>query len=217
MTEAPHLRRSVIERIEARYLAEGYRVTRLRQQDEDVPGDFLVERDGEQRVVAVIRPGFPLLERPNAPLERWQSAAPGRHIDIVVASEADLLVPIASRELLEQKLLAVEALAAQKQADAALLLAWAVFEAAARRRLDSLGAEAPNGGAVIRALAREGVISQTESQQLSLTAAKRNMLAHGVFAAIDSAEIDLLVSAARDQLDDHEERPAPAPRRTAAR
>jgi uncharacterized protein YutE (UPF0331/DUF86 family) len=88
------------------------------------------------------------------------------------------LVPAASKAVIEAHLRRIETSLDEMGAAAAFLLAWAAFEAAARR-LTTVAAVPQSTGRVLDSLAHDGYVTPDEADELRSLQRARNELAHG--------------------------------------
>lgn len=200
MATSTSIRRSAIERVAQRYIADGYTV-RHKATNIDVGVDLIVERNGEERVVELIAPGRHISTTLRDRLERWRNQAPNRFVDIHVLSDADLSLPPADTSVLQSKLRAAE-LAVDLLPEGSFLIAWAVFEAVARALLEAQMIDPPAGTAVVRALVAHGVIDHEQSRVLSQAINTRNALVHGNFLPVGRTELLALIDLTKQLIED---------------
>lgn len=108
-----------------------------------------------------------------------------------------------SRRDLERELSTVETLVRQGQSRAAIVLAWAALEAAARLLLSAPEATSPprSPRQVLEELEREGFLDRETSKSLWEEVPLRNAIVHGDLATeIESSAIDQLLTATRQLL-----------------
>lgn len=119
--------------------------------------------------------------------ERWANFArmveqvPGWHFRLVVLNES---VPFkaVSKDLILSQLARAQVLAQQGDTRAALLLAWGLFEAAARLRLSTDGESDParsSAISLVKRLVQLGYVEQDDVPALQKLSALRSALAHG--------------------------------------
>ena len=173
----------------AEYTGKGYKVTR------DVPLEFLpgyradlvVEKDGEFKVIEIkartsLRT-IPALRE----LERVIDSRPGWSYELQVVAEPEKLpTPELSQWLdepgIRARLAQADRLATQGAAEAALLIAWAGAEAAARILLADEGVEidrATDSGYILGIAVANGAISRDDYRSLRGILTHRNAIAHG--------------------------------------
>lgn len=199
MLTSASIRRSAIERVAQRYIADGYTV---RHEAHDIDGvDLLVERDSEERVVALFAPGRHITATLRDRLERWRTQRPNRFVDVHVLSDADLALPIAEVSVLRSKLHAAES-AIDLLPEGSFLITWAVFEAVARALLEAESIEPPSTTAVVRALVTHGIVDHEQAQVLSPAINLRNALVHGSFLPVGRSELRALIDVTTQLLDD---------------
>lgn len=196
-----------IDRVVARYQAQGFSVLVVAPRGADPGFDLIARRDGEERGVVLVAPRRPVHPSQLQWMESWTKSAPGRSFDIVTLGPEDLALATQSPAVLRAKLAALSGLRDAGQSDAALLLAWSVFEAAARTLLARERIEAGAGTTVIRELTRAGLISQQQAATLTAAAMQRNQVAHGVFDTIDEGLVNELALATQQILAQIDEQP----------
>jgi uncharacterized protein YutE (UPF0331/DUF86 family) len=91
----------------------------------------------------------------------------------------DEIIPVASKEDIEAHLKEIESSLDAMGPTAALLIAWAVFEAAARWLTPSTFEMAQTPNRLLEALASEGAITPDEADTLRQLSRVRNAVAHG--------------------------------------
>lgn len=89
------------------------------------------------------------------------------------------VIPTSSREIIEEHLQRIEGSFESMGATAALLIAWATFEAAARRLTPTNLARPQSPSRLIEVLASEGYITPDEADILRNLSRIRNEIAHG--------------------------------------
>jgi hypothetical protein len=195
--------RPVLEELARRYREGGYEVV----VEATVAGlprvDLLATKPSEVRVVEVLPVARAMDAVARGAWLTWLDAAPGRHLDLVIGSRSPVEVTSASE--LATRIEASALLTKDGALESALMLSWAVFEAAARRRL--LGEVGP-GADALSSVAREGLVDPSEMASLRSIQRTRNAIAHGIFQPVTSAQVAALLAVARRLSD--EEPPLPA-------
>jgi REase_AHJR-like len=215
-----HLR--TVADLTAEYAKEGYEVT-SQPGLEDTPGflrpylpDLVAIRGDERWIVDVLTPGFNRDDTEGWSRLRRHAAQAGWHFRIVVPRLGDddpLSYPMPDAAEIEAGLADPAKLAGEGQQGAALMLAWSLFEAAARRQLlhydqDPGRPATPLG--LLKMLVSLGDVDEPEFDEVRKISELRNQVAHGLFRAKVPAEwIALLESLTRRLLADQA---PPAPR-----
>lgn len=183
--------------VEREPLLEGEGGARLRV-------DLIARKPGENRIVEVKSPERRNAGRPPAvELSEWLKSHPDWHLDLVLAGGQDVDVTVAPLAGLETRIDRASSLLAANDVEAALLLAWAAFEGAARHALLAEGLSMPKPGGplpLIQAIAHHGLVEPDDADRLRALLVKRNLVAHGGFAELSAGELALLVATARSLL-----------------
>lgn len=186
-----------LSRAKARFEAEGFTV-RLNDQSlalaaADAAPDAVARRGGETVLLAVVRPGGGKAEeRRLARLAELADTTPGMAFELVLeeAPGAAGAPALEAPSLAEMKatLALARRLAGEGQGTAALLLAWPVLEAAARRaarlqaKLDTAPLAPPDfldADSLAAALVSEGFIPDADHAWVADLGARAQALAHG--------------------------------------
>jgi uncharacterized protein YutE (UPF0331/DUF86 family) len=88
-------------------------------------------------------------------------------------------LPVMSREAIDTSLASIASLVSTDQLQAALLLAWATFEALGRAVAKGKLSRAQSPGRLIEVLASDGLVTPTEADTLRGLSKARNQLIHG--------------------------------------
>lgn len=173
--------------------------------------DLLATKDDERWIVDVKTPGF-TRDQSDEKQGAWSRlsqkvAEAGWRFRLVVAKpgEDDLRsYTIAEPAEIEAGLAIPPKLAGEGQQGAALMLAWSLFEAAARRRLllddEDPGRPATRVG-LVKTLIHLGYVDESELEALRDIESLRNQIAHGLFKAqVPSDGITLLANLTRQLL-----------------
>lgn len=179
------VREQALQRITAEYGAKGYRV--VAPTPDDLP-DFLrgaplpdlIAYGPEGNIVFEVKSArgrdiSPLLERLGSE-PSWKLAV------VIPRAEEDEVVPLANAARIRAQLEEPITLIRGGQSVAAVLVAWSLFEAAARLRMASTGADPTKGfpqSALIRQLIHLGHLEQEDLPVLTELARTRNRAAHG--------------------------------------
>jgi Holliday junction resolvase len=142
--------------------------------------DIIAHR-GNQKLVVEIKRRSKSAEDEVQRLSKLLSKQQGwslRLVWIEPASDSKAL-PIQSRDTVEGRISEVNKLVAGQHMSAALLLAWATFEAAARALSNSAFTRPQTPGRLIEVLASDGTIRPSEADLLRRLAQQRNKLIHG--------------------------------------
>lgn len=111
-------------------------------------------------------------------------------------------MPVLTRSLIESHLKRIEAAFDAMGPAAALLMAWASFEAAARRLVPASLGSPQSPANLLEALASDGYVAPVEAFKLRQLGRLRNEVAHGrLDASPRRDEVELLVAATRMVLD----------------
>lgn len=186
------------EAVARRYSERGYTVA----QETEFLGrrvDVLATRGAEQRVVEVLYSARPLPSEWRDALARWLAESPNHHLDVVFG-EATTVVEVVDRETIAQRAASCRALLGNDTLDAALLMAWAVFEAAARRHVFlSMGYLLPRAD-VLSTVGRFGMLDPDEVEAIRATQHIRNAIAHGLFLTVTREQVERVLRAAETLL-----------------
>jgi uncharacterized protein YutE (UPF0331/DUF86 family) len=106
-------------------------------------------------------------------------------------NETRASLPAMSREAIDTSLASIASLISTDQLQAALLLAWATFEALGRAVAGGKLARAQSPGRLIEVLASDGLVTPSEADTLRGLSKARNQLIHGRLDA-DIQRADLL-------------------------
>jgi len=150
-------------------------------------------------VMAQFQSDSPKVER----LRKIFSDHPEWELRLVYAPPRNVeeVIPASSRELIEEHLQRIEGSFESMGATAALLIAWATFEAAARRLTPTNLARAQSPSRLIEVLASEGYITPDEADILRKLSRTRNEIAHGRLDLRSSREqVESLVAITRSVL-----------------
>jgi hypothetical protein len=203
--------REHLERIAREYRDAGFDVDLQPPREALPPGvpylPDLVAVRGDEKVVVDLK-----LAHRSRDLEQWSELASAleRHgwkfrLIVIGADEAPV-IDYSSAQLDEivAKLGKADELAATS-IDAALLLAWAGFEAAARRALllrERSLVRPTTSVALAKQLVHHGLLDQDELESLTPIAARRNAVAHGATASdVTPSDVERLTSLGRELLD----------------
>ncbi len=203
---------AALARVAEEYRRRGYDVA-IEPSDASIPEflrphrpDLLATKGDEKVVVEVARAsarrtrGFWSTLAERVPRER------GWHLRIVAvedegAAPASRLLPTADE--IRRTLAETEALLEQGHAAPALLLAWSLFEAAARLRMmddDRDPASPSTPASLVKSLIHFGYVDQEEAEPLEAAMRLRNETAHGFIGAPASGEAVRAVLAAIQRL-----------------
>ncbi len=183
-----------LEELVARQLAaEGYDVV-LQPKWDDLPPDIarwqpdLLARRGDERLVVEVKarqPDGPARSRVDA-LAQAVGSHPSWRFRLVVAPPAEAAAEWSIEEV-EQRVAEARTLAAAGHGEAALLLAWATCESAARALAahERLNVQRWDAGAMLRQLVHGGLLDGSDLEKLDHARAVRNRLTHGLASGID--------------------------------
>lgn len=186
------------EAVARRYSERGYTVSQGAEiLDRRV--DLLATRGSERRVVEVLYTARPVPAEQRDAIDRWLAQSPDHHLDIVFG-EATSVVEVVDRETIAHRASICRALIGDDTLDAALLMAWAVFEAAARRHVFlSMGYLLPKAD-LLSTVGRYGILDPDEVDAIRAMQHIRNAVAHGLFLTITREQVERLVTAAEQLL-----------------
>lgn len=186
------------ETVASRYRDRGYALLR----EVEILGqqiDLLATRGSERRVVEVLYSARPIPASRRDAIGRWLAESPNHHLDIVFG-EATSVVEVVDREAIARRAASCRALLESDTLDAALLVAWAVFEAAARRHVFlSLGYLLPKAD-VLSTVGRFGMLGPDEVDAIRATQHTRNAIAHGLFLTVTPEQVERVLGAAETLL-----------------
>jgi uncharacterized protein YutE (UPF0331/DUF86 family) len=144
------------------------------------PPDAIARRADKNLVIEVLRQS-PLasqkLERVAALLkgqENWEL-----RVVWIESTKTQASLPVQGADEVDSRLAEISELAAARHVEAAMLLAWATFEALARGLLTKEFERPQTPGRLVQVLAGNGHLTPTEADQLRTLAEKRNRLIHG--------------------------------------
>jgi hypothetical protein len=193
-------RQEAVSRVAEGYRSEGYEVQIAPEEVPEFLRGFhpdLVITKGDQRYVVEIAMSGPSRRMDGywASLAQRIADQPGWHFRIVVVGADDegrsWLQTLPTAAEVEAELGEPEQLLQQGHATAALVLAWSLFEAAARLRMiedDRDPARPSSPIALTKSLVRLGYIEQPEFEILRDTMGLRDRVAHGYFGVPVPAE-----------------------------
>lgn len=194
----------LLDTIAEGYRARGYVVEReaslLFEDGSTCRVDLIARKEAETRIVEVTSPGRRPAGVVPERISEWLRRHPDWHVDLVLAGSQDIAVSVAPRGSIEGRLTRASALVQSGDVDAALLLAWAAFEGAARHGLITDGAPLPRSPGplpLIQSIAHRGLVEPDDVDRIRQVLVKRNLVAHGDVVAIDASEITLLIATAR--------------------
>jgi Uncharacterized conserved protein len=184
----------LLDRIAAELVADGYDVFREPQQQllpEFLAGftpDAIAIGKAKNLVIELVRQDARAREK----LRRIQEQLKGRpewelRVVVVPASSSPVIAQSDIAEINEH-LSEIDELIAQKRLSAALLIAWATFEAIGRRISPTEFGRPQTPGRLVEVLARDGEIMPDEADLLRRLAELRNHLIHGVLHVAPNQE-----------------------------
>jgi hypothetical protein len=189
-----------IQRLAESYRQQGYEV-RTEPRGGDLPPflrglfvpDLLALKEGDNLVVEVAGPNKRPLEHI---VERVEKEPGWTFILVVLSDEGDREIPVQDEVEIRRRLASPEQLFASGEKEAALMLAWSLFEAAARRRMALDGSDFGRTSgfeALLKRLIHLGYLPQNAMAELGDLAKRRNRTAHGTLgvpvAATDLARL----------------------------
>lgn len=147
---------------------------------EGLQPDAIALREGKKLLIQFAResaPGAGMLER----MQRLVAAQPGWELRAILVSPATLPAPPAlqSKEQIVESVNKIRQLLDYGFVNAALLQAWASFEAAARLLMTEHFRKPQTPGRLVETLAGEGYLTPSEADRLRTLAKYRNSFIHG--------------------------------------
>ncbi len=201
----------VTQRLVSQLSAEGYEVlvqpTRLATPE--FLGDYrpdLIARRGDKNLIIEIK------RRASAVSQKWEEIAKRVEnypnwefriiwIDPSTYAVADSL-PVEESENIRKRLTELQDLIGRENTETALLLAWGVFEAAARALLPREFARAQTPGRILEVLAADGYLTPTEADDLRRLSFKRNEFIHGKLGTqVSQSELTGMISSIESLID----------------
>lgn len=188
--------KALIQTFAQDYRKRGYDVQTETLLDGEHPIDLLATKGDEARIVEVGATEQPMPAGRREAVLAWLAARPDRHLDLVISTGRGP-TEVASRDEIAARLAESESLARAGAKDPALMLAWAVFEAAARRRIFERRGVVIPGADLLSSVAREGLIELETVDALRAVQRTRNAVVHGFFQPVGEAQVALLHDTAR--------------------
>jgi hypothetical protein len=197
----PHRHDAEVQRIADELRRQGYDVT-LDGRVGGVEVDVLAVRGSEKRAVEVKVSGTSRAAHKRSEDMARTLRDDGWEFRLVVVEPEPFDVGTVDPSSIEARLERARTLAASDP-EAALLLAWSMFEAAARRALvlESATNAAESAPGLAKQLVHHGLLGNEDLRELLSIAQRRNALAHGALASGASAnDVDHLATWGRELL-----------------
>jgi uncharacterized protein YutE (UPF0331/DUF86 family) len=150
--------------------------------------DALAFRGEKRLVVEVVKNSEASREKLQAIREKLSGQAGWELFVVWATPEESNVLEMPPPPRLEEAIQHAEALVSEKKMGAALLLAWAALEAAARANSPEAFARPQPTARLLEVLATEGQITPSEADCLRKISRKRDLVAHGGFQTPISAE-----------------------------